>query len=91
MFAHPTTSPVKDSEIPFYRFAFWAGWVLIPSGLSWLFCLDPFTSPSGASLGYSVWWPIGISIFSVPIGWFLGYKKLIAPLFCGVILLNEKK
>lgn len=79
----PRVTPISTKEIPGYRRDFWIGWVLGIAGV--LFAV------SAASPGTPFFSPTNILLLflSVPTGWFLGYKKLIAPLFVGGILIDE--
>lgn len=77
-------SPVADEQIPGFRRAFLIGWIVVVGGIPWLLRSQPVGPPS-----ISIWWPIGLAILSIPLGWELGYKRLIGPLFCGIVVVPK--
>ncbi len=77
-----TITPVTNEELPALRWENLIGWVAAMSILIWAV----WWGPKG---GFSVWWPIGLTILAVPLGWLLGYKLLIGPLFCGFVIRHK--
>jgi hypothetical protein len=82
MFAHPTFSPVKASELQFFRVIFLLAWVV-------LFGIIPFAVIQHPATGTQIIKYSLNLVLWVLVGWFVGYKRLIMPL--GMVFLNENK
>ena len=84
-------SSVSAAEIPKFRRQFFVGWVLVVGIFPWILWWNPGAKSELQFQMFSIEILVILTIVSVPIGWIFGYKLLFAPLFCGVIYVNEPK
>jgi hypothetical protein len=66
-----TITPISDKEIGWFRIFFMILWIAIIGGIPWILWNQKH---------FLILIPIMFTIFSVPFGWYVGYKKLIGPM-----------
>lgn len=84
-----TFAPVSDNQLSAYRRWFFVGWILALGVLPWILWWNPGGQAEFQFQMFSVRTLITLTIVSVVLGWSLGYKLLIAPLFCGMVIKHK--
>jgi hypothetical protein len=84
-----SVTPVEGS-VRAYRIGFFVGWILavgvLPSILLW----NPGAPAENQFVLFPVEWSIIMNVLSVPLGYFFGYRWLIAPLFAGWLQVGKQ-
>lgn len=84
-----TASPISEKSIKGYRIGFFLGWVFTVGVLPWIVWWNPGAQPEQQFVLFTVQDLLIASVVSVILGYFLGYRWLIAPLFAGKVLINR--